>query len=115
MFRVIALVLHWGSTSNWTKLVVVVSLVVWLVVTVDWDSLVARLQLLRLVRRAIEAKFRIICCLIVLCYGLHTKMLLDKLNCLRVNFRLQYFSCIWTLNQSFSLFLCKSRNIRYSN
>jgi hypothetical protein len=79
MLSIVALVLHRGGASDRTKLIVVivVSLVVWLVVTVNWDSLVARLQLLRLIRRAIKAKFRIICSLIVLSYRLHAEMLLD--------------------------------------
>ena len=51
MLSIIALVLHRGGASDRTKLIVVivVSLVAWLVVAMDWDSLVARLQLLRLI------------------------------------------------------------------
>ena len=50
MFGVVVLILNRGCSSDRTELIViVVSLVVWLVVTKDWDSLVAWLQLLRLV------------------------------------------------------------------
>jgi hypothetical protein len=78
MFGVVVLSLNRGCSSDWTELIIVnVSLVVWLVVTVDWDSLVAWLQLLRLVRRVIHAKFRVIRSLIVLSNSLHAEMLLN--------------------------------------
>jgi hypothetical protein len=58
MFAIVALVLHRGRTSDWTKLIVIIiPLVIWLVVTMDWKSLVARLQLLGLIRRAVCRKF----------------------------------------------------------
>jgi hypothetical protein len=77
MFGVVVLILNRGGSSDRTELIIVnVSLVVWLVVTVDWDSLVAWLQLLRLVRRVIHAKFRVIRSLIILSNSLHAEMLL---------------------------------------
>jgi hypothetical protein len=78
MFGVVVLILNRGGSSDRTELIIVnVSLVVWLVVTVEWNSLVARLQLLRLVRRVIHAKFRVIRSLIVLSNSLHAEMLLN--------------------------------------
>ncbi len=76
MLGIVILILYRGGTSDRTELIVVVSLVVWLVVTVDWNSLVARLKLLRLVRRVIHAKFRVIRSLIILSYSFHAEMLL---------------------------------------
>jgi hypothetical protein len=106
MLGIVVLILNRGGTSDWTELIViVVSLVVWLVVTMDWDSLVAWLQLLRLVRRVIHAKFRVISSLIVLSDSLHAEMLLNKLYCLWIDFWLQNFPSIRTLYQSFSFFL----------
>ena len=79
MLGVVVLILNRGGTSDRTELIVivVVSLVVWLVVTMEWDSLVAWLQLLRLVRRVIHTKFRVIRSLIVLSDSLHAEMLLN--------------------------------------
>lgn len=77
MLGIVVLILNRGGTSDRTELIVIVSLVVWLVVTVDWNSLVAWLQLLRLIRRVIHAKFRVIRSLIVLSDSLHAEMLLN--------------------------------------
>lgn len=79
MLSVIVLILNRGRTSDRTELIVVIviSLVVWLVVTVDWNSLVAWLQLLWLVRRVIHTKFRVIRSLIILSDSLHAEMLLN--------------------------------------
>jgi hypothetical protein len=78
MLGVVVLILNRGCSSDWTELIIVVSsLVVWLVVTMEWDSLVAWLQLLRLVRGVIHTKFRIIRSLIVLSDSLHAEMLLN--------------------------------------
>ena len=117
MFSVVALILNWGGTSNGAELVIViiVLLVIGLVVPMDWLSLVTGLQLLRLIGSVIETKFRIIGSLIILSNSLHAEMLLDKLYSLRVDFRLQHFACIWTLNQGLSFFLRKRRHIRHSH
>ena len=117
MFSVVALILNWGGTSDRAELVIViiVFLVIVLVVSMNWLSLVTRLQLLRLIGSAIKAEFRIIGSLIILSNSLHAEMLLDKLYSLRVDFRLQHFASVWTLNQSLSFFLRKSRHIRHSH
>jgi hypothetical protein len=77
MLGIVVLILNRGCSSDWTELIIIVSLVVWLVVTVEWDSLVAWLQLLRLVRRVIHTKFRVIRSLIILSDSLHAEMLLN--------------------------------------
>jgi hypothetical protein len=77
MLGIVVLILNRGCSSDWTELIIVnVSLVVWLVVTMEWDSLMAWLQLLRLVRRVIHAKFRVIRSLIILSDSFHAEMLL---------------------------------------
>ena len=75
MFSVVALILNWGGTSDRAELVIViiVLLVIGLVVSMDWLSLVTRLQLLRLIGSAIETKFRVI----VFSNSLHAEMFLD--------------------------------------
>lgn len=100
MFCIVTLILYRRCPSDGAELIIViiVPLVILLVVTMNWLSLVTRLQLLRLIRRAVKAKFRIIRSLIVLGNSLHTKMLLDKLYGLRIDFRLQYLASIRTLN-----------------
>lgn len=60
VLRVVTLVLYGGGTSDGAELVVVVvrvSLVIRLVICMHRLSLVARLQMLRLIRRGIETQF----------------------------------------------------------